>query len=324
MSPDLTEEIPAALRTSLGPAWTITVAGDNLEARHRDSGTPYRPPRKDIDWAELLERLQDAFAEYGVPRVPALPLRWRRETELTISAVQALDPYLKHRQPFVYGAGYLPQPVVRFTGRDADGLLRMGYQTSFVNISRVEPIKTIDAHATIFDNWIGVLSRLGLHARHVHLFGRLRIWHRPPVKGMTLRYNHGGLNLGDIVLLWNAEDPAYMATDLGTGLERLRWIITRKPWSEVVFGSRWSAGTLAQLDAIRTAVLLIGAGIAPAPRGPGSATRRVLRMVPSDAATYGLSAAVRAAHRFWSLTASGLLPWPEITRQMEMEVLGGD
>jgi hypothetical protein len=75
-----------------------------------------------------------------------------------------------------------------------------GFLTSFVNVSRVEPIKTVDDHAAILDSWTGVLSRLGLHGRHLELFGNLRVWRRGPVEGITLRYRHAGLELGDIVL----------------------------------------------------------------------------------------------------------------------------
>ncbi|MEK8144263.1 hypothetical protein NKH18_27505 [Streptomyces sp. M10(2022)] len=41
---------------------------------------------------ELLAVVKAGFAAQGVPQAACLPLRWGRETELTISAVQALDP----------------------------------------------------------------------------------------------------------------------------------------------------------------------------------------------------------------------------------------
>jgi hypothetical protein len=322
MMPGPAGELIEAFRKALHANWHISVADGHLAIRHRDAGTPYRPPRRTPDWAELLNRLEDSFASYGVAKAPALPMRWSRETDLTISAVQALDPHLKARQPYTLRSGYLPQPVVRFTGRDEVGKLREGYLTSFVNVSRVQPIKGIDDHANILDEWIGVLSRLGLHARHIEIYGRLHVWRRGPVEGVTLRYRHAGAELGDLVLLRNAENPDYLATDLGTGLERLRWIITRRSWHETVFGP-WDTMPIDQIDAHRTAVLLVGAGIAPASRGPGSAVRAVLRAVPHDAAAFGLSRAVRAFHQYWSLTATGLAPWPAITEIIEEEVLRG-
>jgi hypothetical protein len=324
MTDDFARALPAALRGALGRRWEFATDGEHLEIRHRDSGTPYRPPRRVPDWAQLLSRLETAFAEHDVPRVPALPLRWRRETDLTISAIQALDPYVKHRQPFTYRSGYLPQPVVRFSGkRDSTGRLEDGYLTSFVNVSRIEPIKTLDDHAAILDDWIGVQSRLGLHARHIEIYGTLRIWRREPVQGITMRYRHAGLELGDIVVIWNADDPTYLVTDLGSGLERLRWAIARTCWREVVHG-RWADFiNPTVLDALRAAVLLVACGVAPAARGPGSAVRRLLHSIPPDAAAFGLSAAVRRAHQFWSLTAPIVHSWPEVTYRIEQEVLTG-
>jgi hypothetical protein len=320
MTADAAHELPAALRRALHNRWEFTVDGERLHVQHRDRATPYRPPHRTPDWPGLLDRLESAFTEYGVPRVPALPLRWRRETDLTSSAIQALDPYLKHRRPYVYRSGYLPQPVVRFTGkRTAAGRLADGFLTSFVNVSRVEPIKTVDDHAAVFDDWVGVLSRLGLHARHLELVGDLRVWQRGPVEGITLRYRHAGLELGDIVLLWNAEDPSYVVTDLGTGLERLRWAISRGHWPDLVHGPLARTVDHDVLDALRTAVLLIGSGIAPGSRGPGSAVRRLLRLIPRDLAVIGLSHAVRAAHRYWTLTVPGIPPWPHIAEQLDQQ-----
>lgn len=62
---------------------------------------------------------------------------------------------------------------------------------------------------------------------------------------MTLHFRHVDLPLGDIVLLWNAENPERMAVDLGTGLERLAWARTRMDWCERVYANsaKGSAGT---------------------------------------------------------------------------------
>jgi hypothetical protein len=315
--------LPALLRKALGPRWEYATDGDHLEIRHRDRGTPYHPPRRSPTWSALLAMIEKAFAEQGVPRAPCLPLRWGRETELTISAVQALDPLLKDGRPVTYRRGFLPQPVVRFTGqRDADGRLRDGFLTSFVNISRVEPIQDIAEYATILDEWLTILSRLGMHARHISVHGRLTVWSRREVQGITLRFRHADLPLGDIVLLWNAANPARMAVDLGTALERLAWARSRRPWRDLIFG-RWAHTAPPNvLDALRTATLLLGNGITPAARGAGSITRRVLAAVSTDHSPFGFSAVIRAHHEFWSAIAAVPTSWPEVTRVLEAELDG--
>jgi|GEM_PF-5808172 len=144
------QELPAALRHALHDRWEFARDGERLQIQHCDRGTPYRPPRRVPHWADLLDRLESAFEEHGVPRAPHLPL---------------VDP--------------------------------------------------------------------------------------------------------DV------------------------------------------------LDALRTTVLLIGSGIAPAARGPGSAVRRLLRLIPRDIAPLGLSTAVREFHGYWALTTTDLAPWAEVACRME-------
>ncbi|MGW7431380.1 hypothetical protein ACWGIN_17720 [Streptomyces sp. NPDC054861] len=318
---DLAQRIPDVLRAALGPHWEFTADGPHIEIAHPHRGTPYRPPRRPPTWRELLDSLELGFARDGAPRDVCLPLRWGRETELTISAVQALDPLLKDGQLGTYRSGFIPQPVVRFTGhRDAAGQLKDGFLTSFVNISRVQPIQSMDEYGAILDGWLTVLSQLGFHARHLSIYGTLTPWRRRQVEGITLRFRHLDLTLGDIVLLWNTAHPHRLAVDLGTGLERLAWARTRESWPSLIYGRYARIAPLPTLDAIRTATLLLGSGIPPAARGAGGITRRVIGAIDPDVARLGVSAMVRAVYNYWSLFGMLLAPWPEISRVIEEEV----
>ncbi|MFD7511625.1 hypothetical protein ACFV5N_20115 [Streptomyces sp. NPDC059853] len=269
----------------------------------------------------MLDSLETGFAADGVPRAACLPLRWGRETELTISAVQALDPLLKGGQPRTYRSGFLPQPVVRLTGqRDATGQLKDGFLTSFVNISRVQPVSDLDEYGAILDGWLMVLSRLGFHARHLSVDGKLSSWRRRQVEGITLRFRHLERTFGDIVLLWNCEHPERMAVDLGSGLERMAWVRSQERWHRLIYGNFAGSAPPTTLDAIRTGTLLIGHGIAPAARGAGGITRRVIGSIDRDAACLGVSALVREMYSYWSLVGVLHVPWPEITRIIEEEM----
>ncbi|BCJ36370.1 hypothetical protein Athai_38730 [Actinocatenispora thailandica] len=321
MTPDFAGELLPALRKTFGPRWNIDTDGDRFHIHHQDAGSPYRPPRRPPDWPELLERLEAGFARQGVPRVPPLPLRWGRDTDFTISAVQALDPYLKHAKPYTYGQGYLPQPVIRFTGkRDQQGQLFDGFATSFVNVSRVQPIHDVTEHAEIIDGWLSILSSLGIHARHIDITGRTSTWTRGPVSGITLHISHATIPIGDTVLLWNTANPDHLATDLGSGLERLRWTITRQPWTDLLHGPFAHHHDPATLDALRTATLALANGIHPASHGPGNAIRRLLRTVPSGVADLGLSRVVRHWHSYWSLTGGAQHTWATVTTALEDEL----
>lgn len=318
---DLAQQIPGVLRAALGPHWEFMADGRHFEVRHPHRGTPYRPPRRPPSWSELLDSLETGLAQDGAARDACLPLRWGRETELTISAVQALDPLLKDGQPRTYRSGFLPQPVVRFTGRrDATGHLKDGFLTSFVNVSRIQRIGSLDEYGAILDGWLTVLSQLGFHARHLSINGELSSWRRRQVEGITLRFRHLGRTLGDIVLLWNSEHPCRLAVDLGSGLERLAWARTQERWHQLIYGRFAGAAPPATLDAIRTATLLLGHGISPAARGAGGITRRVVGTIDRDTARLGVGALVREMYDYWSLVGVLRAPWPEIARAIEEEV----
>jgi hypothetical protein len=315
---ELRDELRATFR-----GWTHSSNGDTVLLASRNSEHPYQPPTLPPSWDALLRGIQHAFAEHGIERGPLLPLRGVHETDYTISAIQALDPHLKQCQPTRHPGGYLPQPVVRFTGKkDATGTLLPGFLTSFVNISCVQPIRSVAQHVYLIDAWISVLSQIGLHARHLRISGRLATWRRREVAGITLKFRHGTLELGDAVLLWNHDNPTFMATDIGSGLERLRWAISRHPWPETVFGQLASEIPLRTLDAIRTAVLITGSGITPAARGPGSALRRLIRDEITQTATTGISRVVRWAHRYWSRIEPLPVPWPEACQVLERTGFG--
>jgi len=312
-------ELLSALKRAF-PSWECVCSDGGMELRSPRSGQ-YRPPRRTPSWQQLLTTMESSCKEHGVARGDVLPLRGLSDADLTFSAVQALDPYLKRRHLHTYSSGFIPQPVVRLTGRRADdGTLQSGFLTSFVNVSIVQPIKTVDEHVALVDSWIAVLSAIGLHARYLTIAGTLRTWTRREVGGITLRLVHGEMILGDAVLLWNTADPAFLASDIGSGLERIRWAVIRDEWTEVVYGRPLCAtATAGTLDALRTATLIVGSGIAPAHRGPGSVARRLLRASATAVGTLGLSRVVRWAHDYWSLVCPLRLPWSEVCRIIETE-----
>jgi hypothetical protein len=312
-------ELLAAFRETF-PRWDCALDDDCMVVSYQARRTAYRPPRRSPSWAELLTSMSDACASYGIGHAEPLPLCGIGDAELTFSAVQALDPYIKGCQQHVYRRGFLPQPVVRFTGRrDQHGALLPGFATSFVNTSIVQPINAVAEHAELIDAWVGVLSRIGFHARHLTITGRLASWQRPPVAGITLRFRHEELPVGDAVLLWNRDDPSRLATDIGSGLERLAWALTRRSWPETLYGPLAAHADIPALDAVRTATLIVGAGIRLSPRGPGSLARRLLRQVPDGTGSWGLSRVVRWAHSYWSQLIPLPVAWPQVCQALDAE-----
>jgi hypothetical protein len=310
MTDDRSAQLLDALRTRFNSRWDIRVDGSSLrmEPRRPVVGKPKRSG--DTSPSGVVCQMERSLATCGIRRDALLPIRWHRDTDLCISAIQALDPWLKDAQPRVWREGFLPQPVVRFTGeRGPDGRLLDGFLTAFVNLSCVMRIESLERHVELLDAWIAAFSATGLHAGRLTLHGDLDVWTRDTV------------GLGDAVLLWNRGKSEYMASDLGSGLERLCWLLTGEVWGESTFGGLAGLWDWRVLDAVRAGTLLAMHGIRASSRGAGSALRRTVREVPANMAVAGLGRVVRAQHSYWASLGVTGLGWPEVTIAVEDEVL---
>jgi hypothetical protein len=310
-----------ALRERFSQRWRLDLAGAELLMRPRRV-VHGKPQRQVPSPAALIDAMQTVLAGHGVPRPSLLPIRWDRDTDLLISAIQGLDPWLKDGADRVWREGFLPQPVVRFTGeRGRDGRLRDGFLTSFVNLSCVQRVPDVERHVELLDAWIEGLSAVGIHAGRLHIAGSLAVWERQTVRGLTLHIECDGTGFADAVLLRNASEPSRMATDLGSGLERLRWLLSPTTWAETVFGGEAQRFDVDMLDAVRTATLLVMAGIRPSARGAGGALRRVALRIPEEMAASGLGRLVRVQRRYWTEVGMAGGPWPQVSEVIEATAL---
>lgn len=130
-----------------------------------------------------------------------------------------------------------------------------------------------------------------------------------------------GIGLADAVLLWHTANPSCLATDLGSGLERLRWLLSPQSWAETVFEADAERFDVDMLDAVRTATLLIMSGVRPGAHGAGGAVRRVARRIPVTVAASGLGRLVRAQRTYWNEIGMVGPPWPQVAEILEVEVL---
>ena len=314
---DMAARLLTELKHTFTSQWDVQVTAHchiTMTPKHRFPPSNPRRPRTTVD---VLNRMSAYYACFERPGSNALlPLALNRDTVLTISAVQALDPYLKHAADHVWAEGFIAQPCVRFTGRrDETGHLVNGYATSFINASYIQRLPDITTFAALMDLWIGALSAAGIHAARMQISGRLTPWQRGSVSGLTLFITADGRGLGDAVLLWDKQER--LAADFGTGIERLRWILNGSTWHQAVFNQDLTPELFAIKDALRAAVLLVLGGVRPAARGPGFHLRRLIRHIPSSIAAFGLSRAVRDSCAYWEQVGLRSLAWPHITQILE-------
>lgn len=317
----ISRSLVAALRDRFARRWRLELDGSTLLMQPRIP-LPRSTKRCVPAPAEVVHGMAQALADGDLPRPSLLPIRWGRDTDLLISAVQGLDPWLKDGLDRVWREGFLPQPVVRFTGeRDAHGRLREGFLTAFVNVSYVRRITGVEQHCQLIDTWLDGLSDLGIHAGRLRLVGDLTVWQRATVCGITLHLSCDGIGFADAVLLWHSGHPNRLATDLGSGLERLRWLLSPRSWAETTFGADAKQVDIDVLDAVRTATLLTMAGLRPGDHGADGAVRRVTRRIPAALATTGLGRLIRTQRLYWCEVGMTGPPWPQIAQIIEADVL---
>lgn len=322
MNDDRSAQLVDALHARFDDRWLIQVDGSSLEMEPRRPVAGKPKQSSDTSPGAMVQQMERALGLWGVRRDALLPIRWHRDTDLCISAIQAFDPWLKDAEPRVWREGFLPQPVVRFTGeRGPDGRLVDGFLTAFVNLSCVMRIDSVERHIELLDAWIAAFSAAGLHAGRLVLHGDLDVWTRDTVAGITVAIDADGIGLGDAVLLWNRDKPQFMASDLGSGLERFRWLLTGQSWARSTFGDLATDWDWRVLDAVRAGTLLAMSGICPTPRGAGSAVRRVLRDVPKTVAAAGLGRLVRAQRTYWTSIGATGLEWHQVSHLLEDEAL---
>lgn len=284
--------------------WRLTVEGDRFEVVARDARRG-RPGRAHTTWAWLVGQLTREFEVRGVGRDALMPLSYARGSEVLHSAVQALDPYLKDGRPYVYRSGFLPQPVVR--ARFDPAALRQGFLSAFVNASRVHPVASVAAYAEAVREGTEVLIAAGLDRRALHLSGDLAGWVREEVEGMTIRLHADRTEVGDFVFVQSRAHQRQRALDMGFSLERFAWAASGRPWDDLVFGSASGLAPRGELDALRTAVLLVGSGIDPSVSGPGKIAKRALRLWSSTERAVPRRF-VAEMHDFWASTGVWLRP----------------
>jgi hypothetical protein len=245
-------------------------------------------------------------------------VRWGRGTDLTISAVQAADPWLHRSSPHLLREGLIAQPVIRFTGeRDEARCLKDGFLTSFVNLSLVLRVGDQRGFVALVDHLIGALSSIGIHAGRLTVHSDLSVGARGPIRHLPFFFRCDDIEIGDAVLLWREPDTDVFLTDIGLGAERVAWVLNRGSWSTAAFGGLGELIGTEVLDAVRTGTLLLLGGIREGPRGAGYALRRTVRRIPPEMACSGLGRLVRIQHRYWCRLGCRGPDWPQISQSLE-------
>lgn len=316
---EFSQIVSEALRRSFDHSWQFDYHPAYIAMTPRRVVPP--PSGRQLDHAGIAEMFELIHSRAGIGPDRPLPVNWGRETDLLVSAAQGLDPWLKHGGETPWRDGFIAQPVVRHVSISPGSELTDGMLSSFVNASSIGKITSVDDHVARLDVWLDSLSSIGVHVGRLAMKTYLQPWSRGEVRGISTFITLDGTEFSDASLLWNVLSPDRKGSDIGLGLERLRWIVSKEGWHESVFGVDVSPVHAYHRDAIRTAVLLSMHGVRPSSSGAGAALRKVLTRIPRDQARNGLGRAVRAERGYWTMFGIGGPTWDAVSMMLEDEVM---
>ncbi|MGQ9468691.1 MAG: hypothetical protein ACUVTD_02520 [Nitrososphaerales archaeon] len=130
----------------------------------------------------------------------ARPIDIVRKNERTLfasAAGQVFDDAIYKGQPPSSSNIVCTQPVIRLQSESLVGKIE-GYSTSFLNISTDRWKSSPKQHFEALDNWLDLLSTLGLYVGNISLKSNCEDndWGAFHVHSEALRFNYSGLELG--------------------------------------------------------------------------------------------------------------------------------
>lgn len=216
--------------------------------------TPLQP-----ESVSLLQKspIEQFFATSGYTPTPPIKLaNGTRTTLFPVAGIQMLEPVFYDSSPLPTKPLFIAQPVIRTQFLDRVG---PGTSTSFINFSTEQVGATPREHIEHLYAWLSYLDLLGI--RKNHLTFRLGIsaerWNGREISCETVKLYAYGLEIGDGVFIPSfpqSNRDSFSVSDIGFGLERLRWILRG--------GDYFGMGTDAPVsDSVRTLTLLCMSGV---------------------------------------------------------------
>lgn len=217
--------------------------------------------------------LNQYFAKNGFNVVSPIPLLNKNGTTLFICAgVQFLDPAIHRELEIPKEPIFVAQPVLRTQFIDCIG---EGSSTSFINASTCQLNISSQEHFHHLQTWINLFVQLGL--RETDLYFKTESceqqWGGKTVNSEKIFIIYDGLEIGDASYVEDLPQkgrPNLSLSDIGFGLERIKWIMQGGSYFDVLGNGR-IANNIDGTSAVcsHTLSLLAGEGLKPSNKEQG-------------------------------------------------------
>ncbi len=254
----------------------------------------------------LIEIIKKYLSTHNTKQVSPIRIVRNKERTLFASAAgQVFDDFIYEKKIGDNSNCFVIQPVLRTQSIKSIAAID-GFSSSFVNIASVEWLSSHEKYLQLLDNLLLIISALGLYVGSLTLkiAKDTNDWQGKEVKAYSLKINYKGLEIGIANLFYDIQVKSgnVILSDVGIGLERLLWAVNKHPaYFDSFSPLHYSVHVPREnLDAIRTAVLMVGSGVAPGHREHGQKLRSILE--PLHLIGYNLDwfELVNYFHQWWS------------------------
>ncbi len=260
--------------------------------------------------AELLSTpdfFNQFFTKNGFDVISPIPLVNKNGTTLFICAgVQILDSVIHQEAPIPQKPSFVAQPVLRTQFIDYIG---EGTSTSFINVSTCQLNLSRQEHFQHLQTWVDLFLQLGL--KETDLYFKIKPyeqrWGDKVVKSEKIFIIYDGLEIGDSSYVENLPQKGrrnLSLSDIGFGLERIKWIMQGGSYFDVLGNGRVS-DNIDRVSAVctHTLSLLAGEGLKPSNKEQGYRFRLFSKKLVSDILGNHLETneQVRSYYDYWKI-----------------------
>lgn len=236
--------------------------------RSSDEFLGFDKRKRFIDDSTLVEKFQFFFTSLNYTEQNSIPMIPKYgQTLFTVAGVQIVNSHLFVDEPLMDENCFMLQPSIRLQTMN-DTSSYCGCSTAFVNSVTLQPVSDISDHLIHFDHWLDFLTDLGFQKKDLGIKFRFNIqnWGLGNFLNMNVDVYYGGLSLFNASFFYKMPTVSKVpinVSDMGVTIERTLWMLNKTPSYFDIIGPYEMAlsGRNNEIDAIRTMVLMMGAGV---------------------------------------------------------------
>jgi len=234
---------------------------------------------------------REFFETRGTSLASPRPIVNSHKTTLFISAgVQILEDAMYNEAPIPSGRLFVAQPVFRthFINKE----IGEGTSTSFVNVATESVNQSPEAHFEGLHDWFDFLQSIGLKRSKFHFLSDSKEtkWGGKEITLKRVKIRYDGLSIGDAAYIDDFPQTSrdgLQISDIGFGLERIRWILRGGSCSELICEDENYLASDRTIDHAKTLALLAGAGVKPHYKAHGYRFRQLSKRLVGECTEKG-------------------------------------